>query len=100
MVEQATLFNQPEILVTDPNTRDEDDDRLAGQNKTIYELLMLHGQMSNRELSNISLKYTSRISDIRRWLEKRGQTIICIRGTGGLNYYEIVKFERGNDGRE
>ena len=80
-----------EILVRDPNTRDADDDRLAGQNLKIYDLLMLHGQMSNKELSNISLKYTSRISDIRHWLEKRGQTIRCIRGEGGLNYYEIVK---------
>ena len=91
-MEQMTF----EILVTDPNTRDEDDDRLAGQNLQIYELLILHGQMSNRELSNISLKYTSRISDIRRWLEKRGQTITCIRGTGGLNYYEIVKGEQND----
>ena len=95
---KATLF-EPEILVSDPNTRDEDDDRLAGQNLKIYELLIFHGQMSNMELSNISLKYTSRISDIRRWLEKRGQTIKCIYGKGGLNYYEIVKLERGNDGR-
>jgi hypothetical protein len=37
------------------------------------------------------MKYTGRISDIRRWLEKRGQTIKCTRGEGGLNYYEIVK---------
>lgn len=84
-----TLFD--EILVTDPNARDEDDERLSGQNLKIYEYLMLHGSMSNRELANISLKYTSRISDIRRWLEKRGQTIKCIRGEGGLNTYTIVK---------
>ena len=86
-----TLFDEPEILVSDPNTLDSDDDRLAGQNLKIYDLLIFHGQMSNKELANISLKYTSRISDIRRFLEKRGQTIKCIRGTGGLNFYTIVK---------
>ena len=86
-----TLFNRPEILVSDPNTLDADDDRLAGQNLKIYDLLLLHGQVSNRELANISMKYTGRISDIRRFLEKRGQTIRCIRGTGGLNFYTIVK---------
>ena len=88
---ELTLFNQPEILVSDPNTRDADDDRLAGQNLEIYDLMIEHAVVSNKQLSAIALKYTSRISDIRRWLEKRGQTIKCTYGEGGLNYYSIVK---------
>jgi len=92
MTEQATLFDRPpEILVTDPSTLDEDDKRLAGKNLIVYDLLILHGQMSNRELSNISLDYRGRIRDIRAYLKPKDQTVKCIRATGGLTYYTIVK---------
>ena len=86
-----TLFDQPEILVTDPTTLDEDDDRLAGQNLECYDLLLLHGQMSNKELSLKFLDYRGRIRDIRAFLKPKGQTVKCIRGKGGLTYYMIVK---------
>ena len=96
MNDQATLFDRPEeILVSDPTTLDEDDKRLAGKNLIVYDLLIEHTQMSNRELSNISLDYRGRIRDIRAYLKPKGQTVKCIRGTGGLTYYEIVK--AGND---
>lgn len=91
MNKPATLFDRPrEILVTDSNARDEDDERLAGQNLEIYNLMLEHAVVSNKQLSSIALKYTSRISDIRRWLERRGQTIRCTYGEGGVNYYSIV----------
>ena len=95
MNKQATLFDRPkEILVTDPTTLDSDDKRLAGKNLIVYDLLMLHSQMSNRELSNISLDYRGRVRDIRAYLKPKGQTVKCIRGKGGLTYYKIVKITR------
>lgn len=91
MTGKMTLFDRPEILVTDPTTLDEDDKRLSGLNLKAYNLLILHGQMSNRELSNISLDYRGRIRDIRAFLKPKGQTVKCIRGKGGLTYYRIEK---------
>ena len=82
-----------EILVTDPTTLDEDDDRLAGQNLEAYRLLMLHGIMSNKELSARFLDYRGRIRDIRAYLRPKGQTVKCTRGTGGLAYYSIVRLD-------
>jgi len=89
MREQLTFEDIP---VTDPNTRDEDDDRLAGQNLKIYHLLVVLVFITNVHLSKISLKYTSRISDIRKWLkENKNQTVKCTYGKGGLNWYSIRK---------
>jgi hypothetical protein len=89
---EATLFDRPkEILITDPTTDDRDDNRLAGQNLKAYELLTLHGQLSNRELSNHFLDYRGRIRDIRAYLKERGYTVKCTRAEGGLAYYKIVK---------
>ena len=90
---RATLFDRPkEILVTDPTTLDSDDKRLAGQNLECYRLLMLHSQMSNKELSFKFLDYRGRIRDIRAYLKPKGQTVECIRGKGGLTYYQIVRW--------
>ena len=92
MNEQATLFDRPkEILVTDPTTLDSDDKRLAGQNLECYDLLIKHGVLSNKELSLKYLDYRGRIRDIRAYLKPKGQTVECIRGKGGLTYYQIVK---------
>ena len=44
-----------------------------------------HGPASNVELAAISIKYTGRISDLR----KRGVRILCDRGEGGVNWYRI-----------
>ena len=82
-----------EILVTDPGTWDADDARLSAQNQKIYGLLITHGQISNVELAWISLDYRGRIRDIRRFLKPKGQTVKCIYGKGGLNYYTIVKMK-------
>ena len=89
-----TLFNRPEILVSDPNTLDADDDRLAKQNLILYVALRVLGTLSNDQIIRITKtrKHTSRISDVRRWLQENiGETIKCTYGEGGLNYYTIVK---------
>ena len=41
--------------------------RLSGQNQKILELLR-KGPRTNSELATVALKYTSRLSDIRKWL--------------------------------
>lgn len=53
--------------ITPIHAEAEDVPRLAGQAGIILERLRC-GPATNRELSDISLKYTSRISDIRRYL--------------------------------
>ena len=82
-----------EILVADPTTVDGDDERLSALNRKVYDLMLTHGQLSNRELAQISLDYRGRIRDIRAFLKPKGQAVKLIRGKGGLNYYTIVKDE-------
>lgn len=48
--------------------------RLAGQSARILAKLEV-GPVSNFDLVEISLKYTSRISDIRRYLKPRGRNV-------------------------
>lgn len=48
----------------DPNVTETEELRLKGQNLRILERLQ-EGPASNKELAQISLKYTSRISDLR-----------------------------------
>jgi hypothetical protein len=60
--------------------------RLNGQCLQILERLK-HGRASNRELAAISLKYTSRVSDLR----KAGHVVKLVerdRATG-LTFYEL-----------
>lgn len=64
--------------------------RLAGQNQAILERLR-RGPATNKELAAISLKYTSRISEVRAWLELRGETITCERLSGGVSEYSVTK---------
>ena len=70
----------------DPNVKAFDVGRLAGQNAAIYEML-LRGPVSVDELSRVSRKYTSRISDLRAM----GLTITCHRQPGGNNLYVITQ---------
>lgn len=44
------------------------------------------GPVTNRELSEVALKYTSRISDLRKF----GFDIRCRRLGGGLTEYRLV----------
>lgn len=74
-----------------PHFADADDTpRLTGQNAQVLDRLR-NGPATNRELAAISLKYTGRISDVRDYLKPRGYTIVCRKGSGGLNTYEIIK---------
>lgn len=83
--------NQP-LLPIDPNLHTSDVSRLSGQNAEVLKRLE-HGPAFNDELAQISMKYTSRISDVRRFLQPSGRTIKCERGEGGRNLYRIVQQE-------
>lgn len=72
---QGSLFNEPPQVTlrdildaapapSDPNVTDPARPRLTGQNAAIVERLR-QGPATNRELAQIALKYTSRLSDIR-----------------------------------
>lgn len=82
----TTTYQPP----TDPHVDPSDVSRLTGQNAAILARLE-RGPATNDELSRISRKYTSRISDVRAWLLRHGKTITCEHGTGGLNTYRIEK---------
>lgn len=69
----------------DPNVIDSDVPRLTGQNAAILARLR-EGPATNRELAGYSLKYTSRLSDLRA----RGHEVTCVRGDGGLNTYTLT----------
>ena len=68
-----TLWDLPP---TDPNVRPADVKRLTGQNAAVLARLRA-GPATNAELAGIALKYTSRISDLR----KAGFTVIEDDGT-------------------
>jgi hypothetical protein len=68
--------------VTEPRERR----RLKGQNAAILDRLR-QGPATNRELVGMSLKYTSRVSDLR----ERGCVIHCDEDRAtGLNTYRLL----------
>jgi len=90
----VTLFDVP-VNYSVPTA---DQARLKGQAKTIYALLAtrkeLNMPVTNDELSRIGLKYTGRISERRKLLEKKyNLTIVATRVNGGLFNYMIEKLE-------
>ena len=65
MPKQLSLFDAPRNIVPrDTRVVREERPRLTGQNLAILERLQ-RGPATNRELAQISLKYTSRVSDLR-----------------------------------
>ena len=68
--------------------------RLAGQNKEIFDLLR-EGPRTNRELAEVSLKYTSRISDIRKFLRANYPDLAIINerhpDKQGLTIYRLQR---------
>jgi len=75
-----------------PYAATEDDRKmLTGQNAEILRLLR-EGPQTNVRLAGVSLKYTSRISDLRAWLRvnEPGTSIACARLEGGLTSYSLV----------
>lgn len=71
-------------LPSDPNVAAVDRERLTGQNAVILDRLR-RGPATNAELAAISLKYTSRISDLRA----AGIGVECVRGESGVNTYRL-----------
>jgi hypothetical protein len=74
------------IRFADTKLEPEERPRLGGQCRAILERLR-RGRATNRELAGISLKYTGRISDLR----KSGYEIVVVsrdRKTG-LTWYEL-----------
>jgi hypothetical protein len=69
---------------SDPNVANADRPRLSGQNARILARLR-KGPATNAELAEISLKYTSRISDLRA----AGYGVLCETGQGGVNWYRL-----------
>ncbi len=80
--DNGPLFNLPPASVV----TQEDQVRLSRQCQQILTRLQA-GPATNAQLSEISLKYTGRISDLRA----AGYTIECKRGEGGLNVYRLVQ---------
>ena len=88
MPDRQTTF---EILLN-PSVDERDELRLSKQAMKIYELLTIRS-VSNVEMSEIALKYTGRVSEIRQALERFGQTVKATRGEGGLWSYSIANLE-------
>jgi hypothetical protein len=88
MTQSRFLFAQDAPLpVRDTHVTDPDEiHRLRSQNDRILERLQ-KGPASNYELAQISLKYTSRLSDLR----KAGYTVTCERHAGGGATYELQR---------
>ncbi len=61
--------------------------RLSRQCAEILALLFQNRRVSNKTLAGISLKYTGRISDLR----KAGYDVQCVERdrTSGLSWYEV-----------
>lgn len=80
--DELPLFASPKVEPVSAPT--EDTPRLTGQNAAILRRLR-QGTASNFELAAISLKYTSRINDLRN----AGYRIEAERGSGGVWIYEL-----------
>lgn len=74
------VLNPRDSHVTEPT----EVKRLSTQNQRILERL-LRGPCTNVELAKLSLKYTSRVSDLR----KAGFSIIADRKARGLTIYRL-----------
>jgi hypothetical protein len=84
MSPQLSLFDKPLLPPTDSHVHPADERRLTGQNAAILRRLR-QGKASSLTLAGISLKYTSRISDLR----KHGFKIVCERTHSGTNLYSL-----------
>jgi uncharacterized protein (UPF0128 family) len=64
--------------------------KLAGQNLAILNRLQ-QGPATARELAELSLKYTSRVSDLRR----AGHDVRCREADGRSTYFLVKQGEQG-----
>ena len=85
---QLELFSTPvpSLRPRDPHVIPSDVRRLTGQNAAILARLRC-GPATNVELAGIALKYTSRVSDLR----KAGYRVECERGVGGVTVYQLME---------
>lgn len=69
--------------------------RLSGQTALLFARLC-QGPATNRELAQLSLKYTSRISDLRVYLRPLGQTVKLLEEDHrtGRTVYGIIEIDR------
>lgn len=78
-------FAADEVLPRDTHvTEPAEVNRLSTQNARILDRLK-RGPATNYELAKLSLKYTSRLSDLR----KAGYVVTCVRHTGGGATYTL-----------
>ena len=70
----------------------DDQKRLVGQNKRIWDLLC-QGKVKNTRLRDVGFNYTARISNIRAWMKTEHPTkkIQCKKLSGGVTEYELVE---------
>lgn len=83
--QKPSLFDVLDRLpAADPNVKKEARRRLSGQNRKILDLL-LKGPATGRRIQAIGMKYTSRISDLR----KAGCVIDCLERPDGNSLYTL-----------
>src|SRR5262245_1910321 len=71
--------------------------RLTAQNARIFARLCA-GPATRRELGELALNVTARISDIRDYLEPLGQTVSCQEHPNGLSVYRLVSVPKASEG--
>ena len=81
-------FFTDQLPPTDPNVQQTDERRLSKQNRAILARLR-EGPANNSELAAFALKYTSRVSDLR----KHGYAVKCYKKRGdesGVRWYRLI----------
>jgi hypothetical protein len=77
---------EPEIELADTRLSESEKRRLSKQCRHILSMLR-ERRRTNVELAKVSLKYTSRISD----LQKSGYDVRLVGKSGGVTTYELVE---------
>ena len=75
--------------MVNPSVAPEDEVRLSGQNRAVYERLC-QGPATNDELESLCGRVNSRISDVRQELNKFGWTVYGKRLKGAVWIYRLA----------
>ena len=91
---QGHLFDRPRPVppVVDQRVPREEHRRLGAMSQKILEVLRTEGRVSNRDFACLfgpGAAWRTRVSDVRLWLEQRGETVRCKTLPGGLAWYWI-----------
>lgn len=78
------MIRENKIAPTDPNVSEEDVEALSEQCEAIYARLK-QGPATSKELAALSLKYTSRASDLRKY----GIKVKCEKRADGVWVYSL-----------